>query len=233
MGIQQVENDFWYEFDKLFEPNPSGMDPEVSRAYAMLFPNFVFDRLLIMWWRSRRESDYPKGFINNLTEPMRNSIKNLTKLQFKIIDKHFRDDPTMQREAFEDFAQGILYDTRRVNGKKIHKMDGDPPVILVGYYRWYVFIRAMSLVNEANSERLLELEQQISLAWAIESEMHPVHDDDDLEPNPGQNPNNQAIDPARLRDLESFWLSQSFDQLDKIFDNDELSAYMKLIGVNR
>ena len=44
------------------------------------------------------------------------------------------------------FGQGTLFDIRRKPEKMIHKMEGDPPVILIGYYRWHVFLPAASLI---------------------------------------------------------------------------------------
>jgi hypothetical protein len=231
--------DFWYEFDQLFEPRILGMDPNVSKYYGILFPNFTFDRLLLMWYLSRKNNNYPQDFINNFDQPMRDATRNLMNLQFEKIDKYFSDKGAqttraeMLHKAFEDFAQGILFDTRRVNGKRIHKMDGDPPEILIGYYRWHVFIRAMSFIDQTDTDKLLELDQNVSLAWAIEDEMNPVHDDDNTEPNPGINPRNPEMDPARLRKLESFWLAKNFDGLDNAFDNEELQTYIRIVyGIN-
>ena len=115
-------------------------------------------------------------------------------------------------------------------------MDGDPPGIYVGYYRWHTIVRAMSLIilkdnkkendNEKNAGWLLQLDRNIGLAWAIQKKMMPIQDDDMNDMNPGRNPNNQVIDSISLNKLRGFWLSQSFDEIDEKFDNEELQAYI-------
>ena len=37
---------------------------------------------------------------------------------------------------------------------------------------------------------------------------------------------NQGIDSISLNKLREFWFSQSFDQIDEKFDNEELQAYI-------
>jgi hypothetical protein len=205
------------------------MDPEVSRYYAILFPNFTFDRLLLLWFRSRRNNEYPEEFLNRIDHPMRDSIVNLARLQFGKIDDylHGSDDPSgTLRQAFIEFGQGTLYDPRRQPGKRVHKMEGDPPAILIGYYRWHIFLRALSLISQNANPRLPELDQYVGLSWAVASEMQPVHDPDDTEPRPGEDPRNPRMDPIRLQELESFWLAQDFEGMDNAFDNDELKRFM-------
>jgi hypothetical protein len=46
------------------------MDPQVAKHYAILFPNFTFDRLLLLWWKSRRDSKYPASYSDNITIAM-------------------------------------------------------------------------------------------------------------------------------------------------------------------
>jgi hypothetical protein len=85
-------------------------------------------------------------------------------------------------------------------------MDGDPPGIFIGYYRWHTIVRTMSLIilednkkekdTEMNAGLLLQLDRNIGLAWAIQKKMMPMQDDDITDTNPGKNPNNQGIDFA-------------------------------------
>jgi hypothetical protein len=240
MGYSRhIANDFWLEFDIVSAPSLS-LDVRISNDYATLFPNYFFDRLLLLWWRSHRDinndTNYPKGYVNSIDNAMRYSVKDLMKLQWEIIDKHFHNDYECIEKAFEDFAQGVLYDSRRNFGKRIHMMDGDPPGILIGYYRWHTIVRAMSLVilednkkendNEKNAGWLLQLDRNIGLAWDIQKKTMPIQDDDITEMNPGKNPNNQEIDSISLNKLRDFWLSQSFDEIDEKFDNEELQDYI-------
>ena len=81
-------------------------------------------------------------------------------------------------------------------------------------------------MNEMNAGLLLQLDRNIGLAWAIQKKMMPIHDDDINDLNPGKNPNNREIDSISLNKLRGFWLSQSFDEIDEKFDNEELQAYI-------
>jgi hypothetical protein len=240
MGYSRhIANDFWLEFDIVSAPSLS-LDVRISNDYATLFPNYFFDRLLLLWWRSHRDinndTNYPKVYVDSIDNAMRYPVKDLMKLQWEIIDKHFHNDYECIEKAFEDFAQGVLYDSRRNFGKRIHMMDGDPPGILIGYYRWHTIVRAMSLVilednkkendNEKNAGWLLQLDRNIGLAWDIQKKTMPIQDDDITEMNPGKNPNNQEIDSISLNKLRDFWLSQSFNEIDEKFDNEELQDYI-------
>jgi hypothetical protein len=240
MGYSRhIANHFWLEFDIVSAPSLS-LDVRISNDYATLFPNYFFDRLLLLWWRSHRDinndTNYPEGYVNSIDNAMRYSVKDLMKLQWEFIDKHFHNDYECIEKAFEDFAQGVLYDSRRNFGKRIHMMDGDPPGILIGYYRWHTIVRAMSLVilednkkendNEKNAGWLLQLDRNIGLAWDIQKKSMPIQDDDITEMNPGKNPNNQEIDSISLNKLRDFWLSQCFDKIDEKFDNEELQDYI-------
>ena len=61
------------------------------------------------------------------------------------MDLYFDGNDELERRAFEDFGQGVLFDARhgRRDGDNVHKMDvsgpNNPPI---GYHRWHIFIQA-------------------------------------------------------------------------------------------
>src|SRR5437867_3394715 len=223
---KQVAADFWFAFDKEFHGN---IGDEVGREYKILFSR-SFDELLLSWWRTRRDPSYPDSFDALLNPTIRTSIKNLIHLQYNIISHYFHDSVEME-SAFVYFGQGVLYDPRRPDGMKIHRMDGDSPDIYIGYYRWHSFLRAASLVERTNNEglkRILELDQLVGLAWAIQMEMNP-HQDDEIGELHGEDPHNKEMNPMRIDQLKKIWQTKSFDELDNEYDNEELHKYLQEI----
>jgi hypothetical protein len=81
----------------------------------------------------------------------------------------------------------------------------DPPV---SYHRWHATIRAAVMVG-ADAERWLQIDRNVGLAWAIQSEARPIQDA----------PGNRGLPPARLEELRSTWQAFSFDELDRAFDS--------------
>jgi hypothetical protein len=224
--VNQIAQDFWFAFDNEFHDNISD---KVDQEYKVLFSNSM-DELLFLWWRSRREPNYPDSFEALLNATSRISIKNLLDLQYNIIS-HYLHNSIQMESAFIDFGQGILFDPRRRNGMKIHRMDGGSPDIYIGYYRWHAFLRAASLVEKASDadpglQRLLELDQLVALAWVIQREMNPRQDD---ETGGGQDPENKAMNPERIDELKKIWRAKGFDELDNDYDNEELHTYLQQV----
>ena len=58
-------------------------------------------------------------------------------------------------------------------------------------------------------------DRYIGLAWEIQTKQNPSQSD-----GSGKNLNNSKIDSNLLNNLRSFWLSQSFDSLDRLFNNE-------------
>jgi len=221
---KQIAQDFWFDFDNKFH-GPS-MSEEVKHEYKILFSQ-GFDNLLLSWWRTRRDPSYPANFNELLNPTIQTSIKKLTELQYEVISNFLHDYPEME-SAFVYFGQGMLYDARRPDGMKIHRMDGDSPDIYIGYYRWHSFLRAASLVekeNQASLQRLLKLDQLVGLAWAIQIEMNPHQDD--IEGHLGEDPHNEEMNPKKLNDLKIAWENKGFDELDNEYDNEELHGYLQ------
>jgi hypothetical protein len=198
---RQQAIDFWFAFDNYFLWKAS---EEVRRAYTGIRgPDYLLDR-----WRDHRAGGtYPAGFVTD-AQAISAPLLFIANAQLQLFDAHFDGDHDAEQAAFEDFAQGVLFDDRRARGYKLHMMDSGraPPI---GYHRWYPVARAAMLVDGANAARWLGLARCIGLGWAIQSEARPKVDA----------PDNPGLPAARLTALREAWLPRSADQLDAAFDH--------------
>lgn len=155
---------------------------------------------------------YPDDFINEIKQDQErvNSIFFLAQKQLEIITKSFGNDIESQQRAFEDFGQGVLYDDRtpRPIGRRIHMMDEGQ----FGFYRWHIFIKTAALLNH-EPEKWIHVDQHLGLACVIDSRQHPKQSNSN-----GIDPKNPEMALEGLGPLRSFWLSLSFEELDKEFD---------------
>jgi hypothetical protein len=167
-------------------------------------------------WRAHRDAQtYPDGFRADMND-IRDPLLFLSAKQVEVLDRHFGGDPDAERTAFEQFGEGVLFDDRRREGDKIHKMDYGSDGVPRSYHVWHPFIMASVMVG-ADADRWLQIDRNVGLAWAIQSEARPVEDA----------PDNPGLLPARLVELRSRWLNLSFDQLDSAFDSSPFPAGME------
>lgn len=212
--------EFWHEFDDVFNPSPGFMHipPEVRASYI------YESRLLPLWVISHSDPNYPKNFIQAISESsdLINAIKLLNDYQLRIMDGHFKGDIKLQQRSFEWFGQGILFDNgvdektgepRRPIGRKVHMMD---ELAVYGYSRWHAFIRATVFLGQ-EKDTWLHIDRLVGLAWSIHTRLQPKQD------NPN-NPERQDV----VDELRPPWLSKGFDELDKAFDTDELRRILRL-----
>ncbi len=207
----QTGMDFWFEFDDSFLWNPSQQAIDaLTRTYDFGngFPEL--DRPVDLLRTSVGTATHPASFIAGCS-PNKQGFIDLARLQFKIIDKHLANESDIQ-SAFEDFAQGVLFDDRRIDGAKVHKMDGDPED-WVGYHRWHAFVRAVQLFGET-PDRWHHLNRCMGLAWGIQTEARPKDDDR----------TNPRLLNARLNELRSTWMTLPVDVLDWAFTSHRFHA---------
>ena len=121
-----------------------------------------------------------------------------------------------QENAFELFAQGLLFDNgldntglpRRPAGDKIHMMDSS----VEGYVVWHAFVRAVVILDAtSDKDRWLEIDRYIALAAAILSALitsgkEPIQSDDPTR--------NRRINTTLLEELRAHWLNLSFKDID-------------------
>jgi hypothetical protein len=208
---QHLANDFWYEFDNTFFWRlESAMDTAIGNS----------GDIDILYDKHRTNGTYPSGYIDELGEDKNraDSILFVAQNQFQIIIKYFQNDIQSQQKAFEDFGQGILYDSRspRSKDRRIHMMDENRS----GYRFWHIFIRTAVLLTKDISidilHRWLDIDRHIGLASGIHLKQHPSQSNAS-----GQDPKNPEIDPSVLKQLQDIWLKCTFSQLDDLFDSRE------------
>jgi hypothetical protein len=210
--------DFWYEFDRLFNPRFGHVPPDISEAYG-LESGLVSD-----WLADRNKSNikhYPENFIARIrrTEET-NSIKLLADNQLRIINKKLGNDMQLQK-AFQYFGQGVLFDNfldeeshlpRRPDDEKVHMMD----VVHFGYPRWHVFCRSAAFIG-LDQDTWLKIDRLVGLAYALHMRLGPRQSEDGTDP---QNPER----PDLVEELLPKFTSYSFDQLDEHFDNKDVRS---------
>ncbi|HKV11999.1 MAG TPA: hypothetical protein VJ725_27895 [Thermoanaerobaculia bacterium] len=193
--------DFWFEYDNTFLLD---VPQDVAQAYASLGGSSFLDKPRTFLKLRRTQGTYPQRFIQDMT-PLRDGLLRLADRQLQLIDAHFPDPADLQL-AFEEFAQGILWDDRRVDdGIPLHMMDG-VAASLVGYHRWNGIIRATILLG-ADEGRWLTINRFVALACAIQTLLRPAQN----------SPDNPPIEPGVLQALREKWLPMNADQLDAEF----------------
>jgi len=208
---RDLARDFWYEFDNYF------MWDERQEVFAAIGDA---GDILSLYEKHRQDGTFPEDFVNEIKQDSKreNSVKFLDTKQMEIILKHFGQDIQNQQRAFENFGQGVLFDDRKPRGllTRVHMMDEKS----YGFRRWHAVVRAGVLLSgesssQNNNNRWLATDRYIGLAWEIQTKQNPRQSD-----RSGKNPNNPEIDSTLLDSFRSFWLSKSFDDLDKLFDNE-------------
>lgn len=202
--------DFWYKYDDFFKFHR----PEnISKALGKVDP---YRKVLNLFYFHNDKGTMNSGFKNELQD-VKDSIKLLEDSSKRIFDEFFKGDQQLEQNAFELFAQGLLFDNkldekgnpRRPEGDKIHMMDSE----VTGFVAWHAFTRAVGLLELAgNKEQLLQTDRHICLAAAIlatqiESGHRPVQSDDPSD--------NKPMDKKLLDNLRSSYLKLTFEQIDK------------------
>lgn len=203
----EIGKEFWFDFDNQTLWNRTD---EVSDALLRAYFNngLNLDSLVDEFRASFTREDHPRLFLERVT-PGRDGFSDLSGIQLGIFDDHLQHDYV--QSAFEDFAQGLLFDDRRIEGFRIHKMDGSPGN-WVGYHRWHAFMRAAQVLEE-NKERWETLNHYLALAWAVQTESDPQDDVVGV-----------ALPPERLELLRSTWLTASIATIDWAFANHRFAA---------
>jgi hypothetical protein len=202
--------DFWYKYDDFFKFHISD---DIGKALAKVNP---YRKVLNSFYFHNDKGTVNTGFRNELID-IKDSIKILADSSNKIFKEFFNGDLQLEQEAFELFAQGLLFDNkldekgnpRRPVDERIHMMDSE----VTGYVVWHAFTRAVGLLEVTDDkEHLLQTDRHIVLAAAIlasliESGHRPVQSDDPA--------NNKPIDQKILDDLRLKYLKLTFEEIDK------------------
>ena len=213
----QMAMDFWYNYDNFFLWKANDL---VKQQIGNLFAKGE-TYLYSQFENSIKSSTFPAAYITAAT-PYTEELNHLFKEQDVLLTKHFGTSEINQQQAFEEFGQGILYDTRRETAFydfwPIHSMDanyekGQPPI---GYYTWYSFLRAYTLLNGITDGKWLNLARHIALSAAIQEFMKPRN----IKGGVHSNPNNPRIAPDKLTEFRQTYLRMGFTALDQAFTYD-------------
>ncbi len=206
---QDSISDFWYKFDDFFSFHKP---PEIGEAIEIVQP---YGRMLDSFKFYQRTHQIEEGFRRDF-ENIKLFIKTLADNIVRILDEFFRNNPTMEQNAFELFAQGTLFDNgldlngmpRRQSGEKFHMMDS----AVVGYVAWHAFVRAVLILDLTDDkERWVRIDRNISLAAAILATEIKSHQ----KPEQSDDPQfNKALDPGQLKQLREFWLILTPEEID-------------------
>jgi hypothetical protein len=197
-------NEFWYQFDNVFLYSRS---PEIQDAINAIvtYTGAPGEGDLYHAWLTRVTSAGYPGTFATFMAPVADPLRVLSRLQLAVFDKlYHRHDPRLDC-AFGDFAQGVLYDPRRLaDDAPVHTMDGDPPI---GYHLWYVFLRAMMLLD-IDAKRWREMAPRVGYAWAVQSVAKP-----------STTTVNPPLPRQTLHRLGATWLPKSTRRLDVDFQS--------------
>jgi hypothetical protein len=196
-------NEFWYQFDQttLFARSQEVTDAfiAIQRYVAGAGQETTF---IQAWLDMAASSDYPANF-TAYVEPLRQPMQTLSTVEATIFDTYYRRRDPRLVGAFGDFAQGVLYDPRRLDvGAPVHTMNGDPPI---GYPFWHVFMRSMMFLD-IDRQRWRELAPLNAFAWQVQTLAKP---------------DEQAVNPPlprrTVRELAETWLPRGMAELDVAF----------------
>ena len=98
---RELAINFWFEFDQTFLFNPP---VEVQRAFPQAYPDGDLDSLVDLV----RDTD--RSNLATAVAPRNSGLLELARSQLIILDKHFNNNDDLQL-AFEDFGQGVLFDS--------------------------------------------------------------------------------------------------------------------------
>ncbi len=199
---RDIGREFWFQFDNRFLfPDPEVVDA-LQSAYVFNGSAMDLDKPVDLFRVSYGQPTHPEPFLNAI-QPNRSGFVDLARIQSDVISAHLATNDDI-RTAFEDFAEGILLDPRRLPGMRVHKMDGNPED-WVGFHRWYVFARAVELLGE-NAEQWRYLGHCIGMAWAIQTVAKP-----------GDDIVNPELPTAQLTAIRDRWMNLSSQALDWAF----------------
>jgi hypothetical protein len=197
-------NEFWYQFDEAFLYKKSRELQDAFNAIFAVTGGVGESDLYQVWLHRVGKPDYPHNF-TAIMAPVREPLQVVSRLQLAVFDSfYWRHDPRLIT-AFADFAQGVLYDPRRLAVQEpVHTMNGDPPV---GYHVWHVLLRAMMFLG-IDRQRWGEMDPRIGFGWAVQTVAHP----DEYAVNP-------PLPHRTVRRLAASWLSRTPERLDIDFQS--------------
>ena len=208
---RKIGKEFWFDLDnQTLWQRTAEVSDAILRGYGALGAQIDLDIPADAFRASFASANHPIPFLTQM-QPGKQGLTDLANILLNIVDSRLADADAI-RNAFEDFGQGVLFDDRRPDGFKIHKMDGDP-LSWVGYHRWNAFMRAIQLFGH-EPERWLYLNRCLGLAWGIQTHVNPA---DDVVRSP-------IWMQALLDQYRTVWMSLSVATLDWAFSTRRFQA---------
>ena len=197
-------NEMWYQLDQktLYDPVPGIVPAYLNINSYAAAKGGVDVGPLVAWLETYRAPGYPETF-RDWSIPIQEPLAVISNVLISNFDEFYaRNSPNLTR-AFAYFAEGVLYDPRRIaTGDPVHTMEDDPPI---PYPIWYAYARAMMLTGSSPS-RWREIVKLIGFACALQMIAKP----DQTKVNPPQPPSvvratATAMLPLGIRELDAYF----------------------------
>ena len=224
----QSASDFFYAFDNYtawnmnVPPDQQAASQAMQQAFIDIFNHFGSEPGVYAAFCNSYATDPSLGGFKAQMNSFKSQLVLVQNDTNQLLQQYLGDaSPNFAdsvQQTFELFGQGVMYDVRRKTEAytfwTIHGMDStypdNPPI---GYFGWYTFVRAYSLVQGDESQGLLHFARCITAAAAIQNLLKPAGVSG---PTP-DNPNNPPISTAALEQIRSTYMTLSYSQLDKLF----------------
>ena len=194
----EIGRRFWFEFDEATQG-----DENFGNLIAQAGGFGVQNNYRV----TRAQGNYPAAFIQQF-QARRADWVQIAALQTDMIGDLLGNDFSDIQAAFEDFAQGTLFDAQRPTGNQIHMMDGQTGTQMVGYHRWHASVRVIQLLGIGDPVWWESLNKVLGLAWAIQSFAKPRQ----------LNTANPALANSDLDELRNAWTALTPDRRDRQYD---------------
>ncbi len=195
-------NEFFYQFDQYFYfHRPDSLVALLDTIQAAVGP---VTQWRTIWLNCANSPGYPDTY-RAIWKPVEKEVAELSRLQRLYYHGFWRYDLGRIIPAFEEMAQGRLWDPRLPDGSKLHVMD-PPSGGTEAYHRWHATNRAMILLG-IDAAWWSALDPIVGYAWSIQSLAQPVKDSQ----------TNPLLPRDAMRQLRRDWLCRTPHQLDEAF----------------
>lgn len=227
---RELGNNFWYEFDRPFNPLFKGELVELVRHTAILNNDFFGSMTAPGVLDVQKFKELVAS--HNITQ----EISTLANKQLDLLTPLINEElnPPLQ-SAFEDFGQGVLYDLSHDNERTLRDNSGQPlidpetnnPMIFRihimdspgSFQWWHIFIRAHVLLG-GDIDRWFMIDKFLALSYLIYSKVNPkqAYQFPNLEV-PQDHPQSPVGpgSPAIVNECRPILDAKTFEEIDRIF----------------
>jgi hypothetical protein len=205
MSGDRRANELWYRFNQATLYDQSA---DVRAAYAEINGHFGGNLPVTLreaWTTMYAEPGYPGNYAAFMA-PVQRALGILSRVQLGVFDTYYPKRHGLLT-AFSHFGQGTLFDPRERPGLRVHTMDAAPGEAPEAYHTWYLFMRAM-MVLDIDTDRWRAMASPLAFTWALQNTALPAMD----EINP-------PLPHRAVRALAETWLPRSVRRLDRDFQS--------------